>query len=322
MKGRLFTVALIAVSILAGQRGAVSGGTLIVDHACTDITKIPEWAILQAKATLHIAYGHTSHGGQLTDGMHYLVNFANGGGKGLSLPEDIFAWNNGGLDGALDLHDHAMTGDVGSYPDWVNKTRAYLDDPQGADVNVVMWAWCGQVSLRYNENALLTEYIIPMTELEADYPDVTFVYMTGHLDHGRDANNKAANQIIRDHCRANGKVLYDFADIESYDPDGTYYPFADDDCSYYASRTGALLGNWAREWQNSHTLGVDWYQSGAAHTESLNDNQKAYAAWWLFARLAGWPGDVCPSSAGDLDCDGQVNLSDLAILSQNWLAGQ
>ena len=99
----------------------------IVDHTCTDLTQIPQSAIEQAKTSLHIAYGHTSHGSQLTDGMSGLVAFANGGGLGLSLPTDIFAWNNGGSGGALDLDDYAMAGDVGYYPDWVNNTIVYLD---------------------------------------------------------------------------------------------------------------------------------------------------------------------------------------------------
>jgi hypothetical protein len=62
--------------------------------------------------------------------MTGLVAFANGGGLGLSLPTDIFKWNNGGTGGALDLHDYAMGGDVGYYPDWVNNTRAYLNNPK------------------------------------------------------------------------------------------------------------------------------------------------------------------------------------------------
>ncbi|RPJ06253.1 MAG: hypothetical protein EHM28_10405 [Spirochaetaceae bacterium] len=36
------------------------------------------------------------------------------------------------------------------------------------------------------------------------------------------------------------------------------------------------------------TAGTDWYNCGATHSMSLNANMKAYAAWWLWARLAGW----------------------------------
>jgi hypothetical protein len=266
-------------------------GPIIIDHRCTDITRIPESAITRAKDTLHIAYGHTSHGSQLTDGMSGLVLFANGGGKGLSLPENIFVWNNGGTGGALDLDDYAMGGDVGYYPDWVNNTRSYLNDPANDDVNVIIWSWCGQVGDKYSAGTLDDEYLDPMNQLETEYPGVTFVYMTGHVDHLDDADNKAANQMIRDYCRANGKVLYDFADIECYDPDGTFYEFPHDNCNYYAAADSATpLGNWGTAWQTSHTENVDWYLCSSAHTEPLNANQKAYAAWWLWARLGGWAG--------------------------------
>jgi len=236
--------------------------------------------------------------------MSGLMDFANGGGKGLSLPENIFDWNNGGVDGALDLHNNAMHGDVGYYPQWIDNTRAYLGDPQNADVNVIMWSWCEQASDKYANNKLFTEYLDPMSQLERDYPHVTFVYMTSIVFHAADANNKAANQIIRDYCEANNKVLYDFADIESHDPDGTYYAFPDDGCEYYASRTGTYVGNWAEEWQDSHVLGIDWYQCDSPHSQPLNANQKAYAAWWLFARLGGWSDTECQSNVADLDLDG------------------
>jgi len=260
----------------------------IIDHNCTDITQIPESAINQAKVDLHIAYGHTSHGSQLTDGMSGLIGFANGGGLGLSLPTDIFAWNNGGTSGALDLHDYAMSGDCGYYPQWVDETVAYLNNPANSDVNVIIWSWCGQVDDKYAAGTLGSEYLYPMTQLEVDYPDVSFIYMTGHVDHWDDANNKAANQMVRDYCITNDKVLYDFAAIESYDPDGTFFEFPHDNCNYYESVTGPLLGNWATEWQNSHTVNVDWYDCNSAHSEPLNANRKAYAAWWLWAILAGW----------------------------------
>jgi len=131
-----------------------------------------------------------------------------------------------------------------------------------------------------------------MNQLEIDYPGVTFIYMTGHLDGtGLTGNLHIRNEQIRDYCIANGKVLYDFADIETYDPDGTYFgdKLPDDNCDY--DFDGATPrnedGNWAIEWQNAHTMDVDWYNCTAAHSQPLNGNLKAYGAWWMWARLAG-----------------------------------
>ena len=264
----------------------LSQGT-IIDHTCTEITSIPESAINQAKAMLHIGYGHTSHGSQITTGMTGLITFANSGGLGLSHPQDIFQWNNGGTAGALDLEegDGYGTGwldhDCGYYPDWVNETRTYLDDPIHSDVNVIIWSWCGQVSSR-TEQQIIDTYLSPMSQLESDYPNVSFVYMTGHADGtGESGNLHLRNQQIKNYCITNNKVLYDFYDIECYDPDDNYFGDRNvsDDCSY----TG---GNWAIEWQNSHTEGVDWYNCLSAHSQPLNANRKAYAAWSMFAKLA------------------------------------
>lgn len=288
---------------------------LIIDHTCTAITLIPEEAILTAKAALHIAYGHTSHGSQVTSGMTGLVAFADGGGKSMQYGPKMFAWNRGGTGGALDLHDYAMGGDAGYYPQWVNNTRSYLDASGHEDVNVVMWSWCGQVDSKYAAGRLFSEYLTPMSQLEREYPHVSFIYMTGHVDHADDSNNKAANQIIRDYCRTHNKVLFDFADIESYDPDGNYYPFPNDNCDYYSARNGTKLGNWALEWQGRHVVNVDWYASSAAHSQPLNANLKAYAVWWLWARLAGWSSPV----SADLNGDSRVDGLDLALLAQQWL---
>ena len=70
--------------------------------------------------------------------------------------------------------------------------------------------------------------------------------------------------------------------------------FLSDNCDYYESVSGPKLGNWAIEWQNAHTEGVDWYNCSSAHSQPLNANRKAYAAWWLWAQLAGWNPDGEP----------------------------
>ena len=265
----------------------------VIDHRCTKISAIPVSAIIAAKQKLHIAYGHTSHGSQLTEGMNGLVQFMNL----KAYPHNLFAWNKGGHDDALDLHDYAMKGDAGYFPDWVNNTRGYLGQANPATgkgtgtneaVNVIIWSWCGQVSGTFTSGKLFDEYLDPMAQLEKEYPGVKFVYMTGHLDHWNDAANKAANQTIRDFCIKNDKILYDFADIECYNPDGHFFEFANDDCSYYKGEKGELQGNWAEEWQDKHKENIDWYNCKSAHSKPLNANLKAYAAWWLWAKLAGW----------------------------------
>ena len=256
---------------------------IIIDHLSTDLNQIPESALNRARHTLHIAYGHTSHGSQLITGMQGLVDFAG----------DQYQFNTGGTAGALDLWDTPFSGasDLGN-PDrtsWADATRNFLDDHP--DYNVIIWSWCGQVSSATEDD--IDTYLDLMTDLEDDYPDVMFVYMTGHVDGtGLDGNLHLRNEQIRDYCRNNDKILYDFADIEVWDPDGTYFgdKIPNDNCDYDSDDNGTRDGNWAIEWQDAHTEGVDWYDCSSAHSQPLNANLKAYAAWWLWARLAGWDG--------------------------------
>ena len=258
---------------------------IIIDHRMARLADIPvEW-INQAKSKLHIAYEHTSHGSQITDGITGLYKW-----KG-----NIYSWNDGGSDGALDIDDNGITGgsDLGSpdFTSWAGSTRTYLNKPENNNINVVMWSWCGQVSDATESN--INTYLALMSDLEKDYPNVKFIYMTGHLDGtGVNGNLNKRNEQIRAYCRQNKKILYDFADIESYNPDGDYFldKAANDNCDYDSDGNGSRDRNWAIDWQNSHTLNTDWYDCNAAHSQPLNGNLKAYAAWWLWARLAGWAG--------------------------------
>ena len=319
---------------------------IIIDHTCTDITAIPQSAIENAKENLHIVYSHTSHGSHITNGMSALNNFMND----KLVTQDLYAWSEDGTadgnDSVLYLRDfHTVSSTpvifngeevaedimfprtsahiLADRKNWANDTRAFLNSEYAAGVNVLVWSWCYGVTNATFEQ-IQDNYLLEMDSLESEFTNIKFVYMTGHVDAGitnaygqvNEQNLIERNQQIRDYCIANKKILYDFADIESYDPDGNYYgdKHVDDGCNYDANGNDTLEtdggdpgnpengdANWALNWQNSHiqwngTNGdvAEWFSSGAAHSQAINGNQKAYAAWHLWARLIGWDGNGGP----------------------------
>lgn len=320
---------LIAGLLLFNVTGVFAQEAIIAGHTCTDLDKVPDCWIEKAKADIRSTYGHTSHGSQIVTGMNLIhgegatdYNCPSCNDYGCtsclySVCDDFYyyrygAGNDPAPPGTLSFFDGRMSGDLGHNGDttWANTTRTHLDG-YGDSRNLVIWSWCGGVSDNTEEG--INIYLNAMNQLEIDYPDVTFIYMTGHLDGGGETGNlHIRNNQIRDYCIANGKVLFDFAAIESYDPDGDYFLDlgATDTCNY----TG---GNWAVEWcaDNPGSELCDAC-TDCAHSHCLNCNLKGRAFWWMLARLAGWSG----TADGDGDCDLDVDLNDF-LLFTDCLAG-
>jgi hypothetical protein len=171
------------------------------------LTKIPKSAIINAKEKLIIAYGHASHGSQLTDGMTGLFQWTHGG--------SLYSWNADGSGGALELHDYYKNfggadmehkaHDLGN-PNrtaWADATREYLETHP--KTNVIIWSWCGQADTSNPDH--ITTYLTLMSGLETEYPNVKFVYMTGHLaGTGKNGNLNQRNEQIRNYCRNHNKI--------------------------------------------------------------------------------------------------------------------
>lgn len=251
---------------------------LIIDHSCTDINKIPEHWIKKAQSEIGISYGHTSHGSQIVTGMKVLMDQSR-----------LYSFDQHGSKKLLTIYESDLRGDLGN-PDrttWAARTRRFIEKGWG-DVNIIMWSWCGQVSNAIEED--INTYLFLMDQLEKDYPEITIIYMTGHLDGtGEGGNLNIRNNKIRRFCKQNKKVLFDFADIESYDPDGSYFldKGANDECNY---REGGVRKNWADEWCGKHP--GECPPCSCAHSKPLNCMLKGKAFWWMMARLAGWNPEV------------------------------
>ncbi|MCD4845096.1 MAG: hypothetical protein K8R25_11485 [Methanosarcinales archaeon] len=332
-------ILLFVMISLVALPHSVYAQAIIIDHTNTDISKIPDEWITQAKSDLHIAYQHTSHGSQLVTGMNALENFPAFGSK--------YEWFDNGASG-LDLDDYGIPGcpdlsqgdtiDGNGVTPWVTATRNLLNNEANYHVNVIMWSWCsinGHDIPRYLENMeiLVAEYGEGGSHPRAAQHPVAFVFMTGHAQgQGEGGFIHTANEQIRQHCLDNERILFDFADIENYDPDGIYYynmPMWDD-LDYNLGRTD----NWGIEWCNNNVgteleqlttgNGVSNYNGcgSCAHCgdtgegNTINCVLKGRAVWWMMANLAGW-NEGQEQLCGDLDNNEVVDILDLRLLLNN-----
>ena len=246
---------------------------ILIDHNCTDISKIPSSEIDSVQENMKWHYAHTSHGQQLICGLIALED---------EQPEYAFEVDTSHLpvsEGELCIYDGQENGLVyvnpqhyWSTPTGIQYTHDVLN--HNPSINVSGFMWC--IELETYTAAQVQDYLATMTSLESDFPEVDFVYFTGNAqtDGSLGYNRHLRNEEIRQYCAANDKILYDFADLDCwYNGEMNYYIYQGDTVPI---EHPAYNGNY-------------WTECG--HANATSREMKANAAWWLMARLNGWSED-------------------------------
>jgi hypothetical protein len=128
---------------------------------------------------------------------------------------------------------------------------------------------------------------------------VTFIFMTGHAEPNSNVGSgRPMNQAdtIIGFCNANHYFCLDYYGIDTHDMNDQYWSDAGDN-----GNSDLYGGNFYIDWQEQGEEGIDYYYNkdtpggtityGDHNTQHITANRKAYAMWWILARIAGWNGE-------------------------------
>lgn len=233
-------LAALILSILASACFA-QASALVVDHTAVDaFTNIPDWAISAAAAKTSMLR-RASVGGNIDSGLNALQS------QDSRYSRAAWQFQNRGN------------------PSWSAKISDFTSQASShaSSFEVMAMKFCF-----IDFSADFEQYRAGMESAEAGAQGKIVVWWTMPTVKGDSHNEpiEAFNGKVRAYVRANGKTLFDLADIESHRADGS-------SCNY----------------RGFESLCPEWTSDGG-HLTSDGSLRAAKAYWYLMARAAGWEG--------------------------------
>jgi hypothetical protein len=293
---------------------------IVVDHTCTDVSKIPDYWIEQARKMI-VQYVGESHGRQVPHGLELLaaqderfkVQIGDGENDKIDVLTDTTALR------ILRTQKNTYGPINGDELYWATEaargyTEATAQDAidKGTPLAASLWCWCWDMSsenwvhdesgavVTYN-NERNEAYINAIRRFNTNRPQTKFIYHTGVTDVQVSAGGWRStyyNGIIRSSATTDGGILFDQADIENWNEAGTQQQ------TETWNDNGTMRTIYVRNHDYDETVGIQFQQG---HTNDALCLKKAKAFWWMLARIAGWDGNL--SSIEPIDHFNSGNLS-------------
>lgn len=228
---------LLLLLALLGRAAAAEAEAIVADHTSTGIAALPDTAVAAA-ANLRLMVRRASVGGNISSGL-----------DALHLQQsryDRSRWS---------FQDRGNPGWQAKVDDFV--AQAAL---QAASFDVLTMKFCF-----IDPDASFAYYRDALNGLEQAYPARRFVWWTIPIETTGNTARQSFNDQVRAYALANGKLLFDVADLECHDAAGQ-----------------------KRVDGSGRELMVEAWTSDGGHLNDAGAARVASALWWLMARIAGW----------------------------------
>lgn len=253
------------------QAALRSGPTILIDHTAVDgFDVIPDEQIAAA-ARIRYMIRESSIGVNIDQGLNCLMgNFE---GRRPNSCGELF-------DPKYDRSNWEFQ--IRGNPGWIDKVNDFVEqvhlqadnfDAFSFSVGYVDGLDEGFYPRISDPENFQTLFVDKIEALEAEYPDKIFVWWTMSLSRVGSENGTKFNQMLREYTATHNKILFDLADIEAHNPDGTKV-----------------------ESENGYEVISPLYtnEEKSGHLNVAGRERVSRAFWYLMARLAGWEGIQTP----------------------------